>query len=177
MRKIIISLLCLSAVFAINVSAQTKGEMYVGGSFNIGATTFTHEDGNLNALTYAVLPEYSYFVANNFRIGAELSCNFAADVTILTLSPSLSYYVELLDNFYYTPELTFGGGFITGKDFTLGALSVGLNVIAFEFKPSKHVGLCLNFDNIFHAYLPENSFGSVHFGILNSVGLGFRYYL
>ena len=177
MRKIFISLLCLCAAFTINVSAQEKGDMYVGGSFNLGTTTFTHEDGNLNALTYAVLPEYSYFVANNFRVGAELSCNFAADVAIFTVSPNLSYYVKLLNNFYYTPELAFGGGFITGKDFALGALSVGLNVIAFEFKPSKHVGLCLNLDNIFHAYLPKDSFGSVHFGILNSVGLGFRYYL
>lgn len=177
MKKIVVLLVCLSAIFASNVFAQVKGDMYVGGTVGFGVTTYTNEAVKLSDFTGIIIPEFSYFFADNFRIGADLSLNFADNGGIFTLSPSFAYYVELLDNFYYTPEITIGGGFIAGKNLALGTFSLGINLIGFEFKPLKHIGISVNVDNSSYIFMPKDSSSSVHFAILPSVALGFRYYL
>lgn len=177
MKKIFVLLLSLSAIFASNVFAQEKGDMYIGATAGFGVTTYTSEEVKLSDFTGIITPEFSYFVADNFRIGAELSFNLADNGAIFNLSPSFAYYVELIDNFYYTPEITFGGGLITSKNLALGAFSVGINLIGFEFKPTKHIGLSVNVDNSSYVFMPKDSSSSVHFAILPSVAFGFRYYL
>ena len=148
MKKIIVLLFCLSAICASNVFAQKKGDMYVGGTVGFGLTTYTSEEVKLSDFTGIITPEYSYFVADNFRIGAELSFNLADNGAIFNLSPSFAYYLELVDNFYFTPEITIGGGLIAGKNLALGAFSLGINLVGFELRPTKHVGISLNMINI-----------------------------
>lgn len=177
MKKFVVLLLCLSAICAGDVLAQKKGDMYVGGTVGFGVTTYTSEEVKLSDFTGIVTPEYAYFVADNFRIGADLSCSLADNGGIFNLSPTFAYYLELLDNFYFTPEITIGGGVIVGKDLALGAFSLGINLIGFELRPSKHIGISLNVDNSSYFFLPKDSSSSMHFAILPSVALGFRYYL
>ena len=177
MKKIIVLLFCLSAICASNVFAQKKGDMYVGGTVGFGLTTYTSEEVKLSDFTGIITPEYSYFVADNFRIGAELSFNLADNGAIFNLSPSFAYYLELVDNFYFTPEITIGGGLIAGKNLALGAFSLGINLVGFELRPTKHVGISLNIDNTSYLFLPKDSASSIHFAIVPSLALGFRYYL
>ena len=177
MKKIVVLLLCLSAICANNLFAQQKGDMYVGGTLGFGVTTYTNEAVKLSDFTGIITPEFSYFVAKNFRIGADLSCNLADNGGIFTLSPSFAYYIELLDNFYFTPEITIGGGFIAGKNLALGAFSLGINLIGFELRPAEHIGISLNIDNTSYLFMPKDASSSMHFAILPSLALGFRYYL
>lgn len=176
MKKLFSLLLCLCAMFAGNVVAQEKGDMIVGGSLGLGVTSVDDGDYALSALTFSIAPEYSYFVADNFRIGAELSLSIAEGITSFTVSPTFAYYVKLVDKLYYTPEFTIGGGLMASDGYSVGAFTFGLDLFALEFMPSKHVGLSLSLVNMSYVLLPEVSFSTFHFGLLTSPEIGFRYY-
>ncbi|MEC8458193.1 MAG: hypothetical protein VXY91_02140 [Bacteroidota bacterium] len=84
MKKILLSLMFVfGATFAAN--AQSSGDMFVGGSSNLGLTITP--DFALNAAVTA-----DYFVMDGLSVGANVGLGIGAATTI-TLAPKVSYFV------------------------------------------------------------------------------------
>ena len=176
MKKLFSLLLCLSAMFAGSVVAQDKGDMFIGGNLGLGVTTIGDGSYSVSSVTFSLAPEYSYFVADNFRIGAELDLSIAEGVTTFTVAPTFAYYVKLVDKLYYTPEFTIGGGLAANDGYSVGVFAFDLDLFALEYMPSNHIGLSLSLVNMSYALIPEASVSTFHFVLLTSPEVGFRYY-
>ena len=173
MKKVLYLLLCLSAMFTGTVMAQEKGEMFVGGSLGLGITTINDEG---TAATFKIAPEYAYFVADNFRVGADLSFSYADELITFAIEPTFSYYVRLVDKLYYTPELRIGGGLISSDGYSAGLFTFGLDLFALEFMPTNQIGLSLSLVNISFMALPEYELNTFNFSLISSPQFSFRYY-
>lgn len=176
MKKLFSLLLCFSALFAGNVVAQDKGDMYFGGSLGLGVTAVGDGGYSASAVTFSLAPEFSYFVADNFRVGAEVALGIADGVTTFAVTPTVAYYVRLVDKLYYTPEFNIGGGFAASDGYTTGLFTLGLDLFALEFMPTSKIGLSLSLVNLQYNLLSEASVSTFHFGLLTSPEVGFRYY-
>ena len=60
MKKIIVSVLALFT-FATTLSAQNKGDMYLGGHLGITTTSITINSIGQNTTQFSLTPEYGYF--------------------------------------------------------------------------------------------------------------------
>ena len=176
MKKLFSLMLCLSALFASSAVAQTKGDMYVGGNIGLGVAAVGEGNYSVSSVSFSLAPEFSYFVADNFRVGVEVAYKLSEGVSLFSFQPTFAYYVKLVDNLYYTPEFKIGGGFAATEGYTTGLFSLGLDLFALEFMPSKHVGISLSLVNMTYNLLPEGPIGTFNFGLLSSPEVGFRYY-
>lgn len=116
MKKILFSAVALLCM-GVAANAQTKSEMYVGGSICgsmdnsfSGTSTSTSLSGSLNG-------SFGYFFTDNLR--AEMSLGFSGYNTIsndemlssshpgssFNVRPSAAYYMKIADNIFYTPEI------------------------------------------------------------------------
>jgi hypothetical protein len=73
MRKISICLLAIFATSIFGVSAQNKGEMYVGGSLGLGTTSVISGGNSATGVSFQIAPEFGYFVIDNLKVGASVS--------------------------------------------------------------------------------------------------------
>ena len=122
MKKITI-LMLLVMMGGINVLfAQSKGDMYVGTMLGMGITQHTSKYDNNKVkdkplIKLEIDPGFHYFIADNFRIGAQMG--FATDSQkshddnskykhgTFVVGGVAAYYFQIADNFYFTPELGF----------------------------------------------------------------------
>lgn len=176
MKKLLTLLLCLSALFAGNSIAQEKGDMYFGGSLGLGVTSVGEGNYSVSAVKFSLTPEFSYFVADNFRLGAELSFSTSEGISLFTIQPTFAYYVKLVDKLYYTPEFKIGGGFAAGEDYSTGLFAFGLDIFALEYMPTKNLGISMSLVNLNYNLLPEGPISTFNFALLSSPEVGFRYY-
>lgn len=176
MKKFFALFLCLSALFAGNVVAQEKGDISVGGSLGLGITSVGEGNVSVTNLSFSLTPEFGYFVADNWRLGADLSFAINEGVSTFTVEPTLAYYVELVDKLYYTPEFRIGGGFAANEDYTAGLFTFGLDLFALEFMPSDHFSISLSVVSMSYNLLPQGSIGVFNFGLMASPKVGFNYY-
>lgn len=125
MKKLII---CLATICcSILVTAQEKGEMYVGGylGLNLGSQKTTVSSGSFSesenmplSSLFSINAEYGYFIAKNFRLSLAVGYSitgepndqfngkwFKTETNLFSVNPNISYYVKLADKFYYTPEI------------------------------------------------------------------------
>jgi hypothetical protein len=62
-----------------------KGDFRLGGGISFGYSTYSQ-------MIFSVAPNFSYFVADNFAIGLDLSGSFSKNHTYLNAGPSVTYY-------------------------------------------------------------------------------------
>ena len=187
MKKICICLLAILSTSAICASAQTKGDMFVGGNLGISTISLIVDGDSSTGLNFNIAPEFGYFVADNLKIGASISYGIEfADYATHTLSilPNIAYYVKVCDNFYYTPgvELGFAAGFTEG--ISMPGFGLGVNLGSFEFRPTNKFGLSMNLLSLSYVLLTYKdkdygvSFNSnaVSFNLGISPSIGVKYY-
>ena len=192
MKKLLCLLVAVAAI--ATTSAQQKGDKYLGGNLGIAVTSAIAEGESATGFGLSLAPEFGYFVADKFRISA--SVGYGLETTnrtdpathTITVMPELAYYVRLADNFYYTPSFQFGFACgIAGKtemtnSFAMPGFGIGLQLGAFEFRPSPKFGVSLsllNFEYIFTRYKEDfidYKHSSIGFRLGGSSSIGVRYY-
>ena len=184
MKKLIICIVALCAIF--NLSAQSKGEKYLGGVLGISTTSLISGGESVSAIKFAIAPEFGYFVANNFKIGASLGYGIESGTHTLEIMPNIEYYVKLCESFYYTPGLAFGfvAGFAEG--IAMPGFGVALNLGSFEFRPTQKFGLSIGLLSFSYAHLTYRekydgqiykfSANGVNFNICINPSVGLKYY-
>lgn len=162
MKKITI-LMLLVMMSGINVLfAQSKGDMYVGTMLGMAISQHTDKYDNTKDkdkpwIKLEIDPGFHYFVADNFRIGAQMG--FATESQkyddnrkykngSFIAGGVAAYYFELADNFYFTPELGFYFAHAKHTD-EVGSTSTDSKSNGFllqflpamlEFRPTTHFG-------------------------------------
>ena len=216
MKKTLLTIV-LAIVSIISASAQMQGNLYVGGKLGISTNALSAKykyegitlSGRLPGNTsFSIIPEVGYFVIDNLRVsfsaGYELSVEQTSQdrgkwlsnrVHLFEFGPSVSYYVNLIDNkLFYTPEIGFYGAFgsfnqdldlSTTKKFGVSAFAIRIQLIALEYTINQN----------FSAFATLGSFGcdavtaksdnpsdpkidgsNITFNILSSATAGVRYY-
>lgn len=180
-------LLCF-ALFAIAscqlVSAQNKGEMYVGGILGVSTSSFGADDTKISETHFRIAPEFGYFVRDNLRVGGLLGYSIAPlegrTTHTLTIGPNVAYYVKLCDRIYYVPEVGLGFAYASFD----GASGVGLasefKFGAFEYRHSEKWSLSLNLMSLDYTTLSfsgENATSNdVTFQLGISPTIGIKFY-
>lgn len=187
------------ALSAHTLSAQNKGDKYVGGMLGVATQSIRLEldwagfDENAwsTQTTFSIAPQAGIFVCDNLRLGGLLSYQLGSrsEVTnhTLTIGPNLAYYVRLCERFYYTPEVAVGFLYTTTEDVKGYGVGVGLSLGAFEFQPSPHWGIAfslLSLDYSYISYTEEGlvvpvekiSLSQIDFKLGIKPSVGFRYY-
>lgn len=155
--------------------AQSKGDSYVSATIGLefGSQKTTTTIGSLSvsesqplATSFSLGAEYGYFVSNNLRLGFAIQVPYTCTPTTkdndewlktktvgIGFNPNVSYYFQIKDNFYYTPEI---GCYYelgnykesltsnTSYDNNYTGWSVYLNLLSFEFKVSKDFAIGVN---------------------------------
>lgn len=160
MKKICICLLAILSTSVLCASAQTKGEMFVGGNLGISTTSIIVDGESSTGLNFNIAPEFGYFVADNLKIGASISYGIEfADYAnhSLTILPNIAYYVKVCDKFYYTPgvELGFAAAFSDGL--SMPGFGLGLNLGSFELRPTEKFGISMNLLSLSYVVLTYNN--------------------
>lgn len=97
------------------LSAQNKGDKYVGGIIGITTTSISIDGSSASQTTFGFAPEFGYFASDRLRVGGSIGYQLISSdgetTHGLTAGPSLAYYVRLCDRFYYTPQLAVGFAF------------------------------------------------------------------
>lgn len=196
MRKILLTALVIFIGF--NLSAQEEGDWSIKGSVGlIGGSTVMKADGldsktTQKAFSAEASLNAGYFINDNWEIGLEASygaANTGIASEIFGLAPNVNYYLPIVDDkFYYTPgaELFFGGAEskIEGSDIYGFAFGVGINLIAFEYKPLQWMGLSLSLGEFGYSLTTFSEGGvsitdhDVHFGVdCLAAKVGVKFYL
>ncbi len=192
MKKFLVCLLTLA--FTTPILAQNKGNKYIGGNFGIVSSAQT-ADGSSVTFGLALEPEFGYFVTNKFSIGASVgyaleTANKAGPAShIITITPKMTYYAKLADNFYYTPtlQLGFACGFLgktsTSNMVVMPGFGFDLAVGCFEFRPTQKIGLSFNLLGLTYTFLSykESSYyeyksNQIRFKLGGTTSIGFKYY-
>lgn len=215
MKKIIITLAVVLAA-GISAGAQMKGEAYLSGAIGFtsssGSTKTTLEGLKTEQTTsqfgFSLSPEFGYFFQDN----AAASLGFGYEMNrepreynsnggrlysttgIITLTPGISYYLHIMNGFFYVPSASVSLGMgskaselspnQTNKDFSLVRFGLNFNVLSFEFRGWERFGLVLNagslaFDSGSQRHSSDNKVSYNNFGMKLGVGttVGFRYYI
>ncbi|MCX2480171.1 outer membrane beta-barrel protein [Pedobacter sp. MC2016-15] len=164
MKKLLLSLLAVSAL-AFTTQAQTeKGNFMVGGNveFNSGKT-----DGNPKSdINFSVVPSVGYFITNDIAVGTGIGYQFAKDYNYTTINPTTGFstktsafvvspfvrgYKGITEQFKFFGQLSvpmsFGNtkaGDVNGDNFTKVSKNNNVGVAlspGFAFFPSKKFGI------------------------------------
>ena len=111
---------------------------------------------------------FTYFVIDN--LGVALDVNYNGRLDAVGIVPSVSYYLPIADNFYYTPTL--GLNFIIRNPFRFG---VDLHFAAFEYRLNDL--LALNFSLGAVSFATDKNYNLFDIGVNNGGSLGVRFYL
>ena len=166
MKKLFISIVALCAVF--NLSAQNKGEKYVGGNLGIATTSFIVDGESASAIKFAIAPEFGYFVADNWKVGAEVGFTTAGNR--VSIMPNAAYYLRIVDKLYYTPGVAVGASFAKGAN----SFNLDLRLGAIEFQPAKNMALSMGVANLTYSRMHKTN--NIAFELLYAPTVGFRYY-
>lgn len=102
--------------------------------------------------------------------------------------PEAAYYVKIIDKFYYTPTFQFGfacgimGKTAMTESIAMPGFGLGLQLGAFEFRPSPKFGVSLsllNLEYIFTCYkedIIDYKHNAIAFRLGGSSSIGLRYY-
>lgn len=157
MKKLLLSLLAVSAL-AFTTQAQTeKGNFVVGGAvqFNTGKVDGAAKSNK----TFQIEPSAGYFIANDIAVGTGIGYQFAKSYTTISsastsafvVSPFARAYRGLNDQFKFFGQLSvpmaFGNNKIVNDNGDTGArvastTSIGVNIApGFAFFPTKRIGI------------------------------------
>ena len=152
------------------VSAQNKGDMYIGGMTGIAIQA---GDGGVGA-GFMIQPEFGGFVADKCRLGVSIGYAISGGVHSLTACPNFAYYVRLCDKVYYTPGIEAGFAMaISGGAYP--GLGVGLQMFSLEFRPTKHFGFTANLVSLNFVALAHAG-STINFDLGINPTFGVKYY-
>lgn len=158
MKRFIVTMVCV-VVATFSVSAQQKGDMYIGCDFGIGVnnTSLSASDygslGSETSVEFAIQPKFGVFVAKNFMIGVGVGYGVesmygathhpldGATVHALTLGPTFSYYVPLCEGLYYTPTIDLAYCLAASDGESLSGFGLGVTLFGLEYRPTPRIGI------------------------------------
>ena len=198
MKKLLLSLLAVSAL-AFTTQAQTeKGNFMLGGNveFNSSKT-----DGNPKSnIDFSVIPSAGYFIANNIAVGTGIGYQFSKDYTYTTINPATGFstktsafvvspfvrgYKGINDQFKFFGQssvpMSFGNtkaGDVNGDNFTKVSKNNNVGVAlspGFAFFPSKKFGIEFSVNGIsYNDYNAKDGNGNDNGGSKNfNIGANF----
>ena len=181
-KKLFISILALCTISA--VSAQKKGEMYVGGNIGVTTSSLIFEKSRSTSVGFGIAPEYGYFAARNLRVGASLAYAYEDKTHTFEVMPNIAYYVEICNGFYYTPTAKLGLSVSVVDDIAMPGFGIGLSIGSFEFRPTAKLGVSIDLLSISYAMLSyedqdldlDITTRSVNFNFGISPSVGIKYY-
>jgi len=155
MKKLLLSLVAVSAL-AFTTQAQTeKGKIMLGG--NVGFSSSKVETANKSDFSFSVVPSAAYFISDNIAIGTGVGYTYNKEVSDLNLNQAFKvapfgrYYVGLSDQFKFFGQLSvpmsFGNDKVLDADGNTGAktattTNIGVNIApGFAFFPTKKIGI------------------------------------
>ena len=144
--------------------------MYVGGIIGLTGSTETmkasygSESMSQSApgtLTFSIAPEFGYFVADNIKVGVTAGYNLQSsaydkedgkwlrsNVSVGYVGPTFAYYIPLVTNLYYAPEIqaaiAFGSSAAIGEKIGVVGFIGDLKLAAFEYRPVSHFAFSLS---------------------------------
>lgn len=166
MKKI---LLVLAVVFGLSTTAmaQQKGDAFIGGAIGFSA-------GTDQSASFGLAVEGGGFVANRLALSGSVAYNLiGGEMHAITFGPKFSYYARLADKFYYTPGVSVFGAYVNVGGADAGDVGIGLDLAAFEFRPTPHFGM--NIDLFSMSALFNNGF-SFSADMMMNTSVSFRYY-
>ena len=100
MKKLLFPVLALMLCIP-PLSAQNKGDKYVGGIIGITTTSISIDGSSASQTTFGFAPEFGYFASDRLRVGGSIGYQLISSdgetTHGLTAGPSLAYYVRLCD--------------------------------------------------------------------------------
>lgn len=209
MKRTLLTIVAIVAM-ALSASAQQKGEQTLGFNLNYstGKSTTKVQINDEQSTAATILGgdnlgvgiEYGYFIANNLRVGGQISYGYTADDSkthSLIIMPNIAYYVRLADNFYYTPNFSIGFGLgttgtndYTNENFTMCGLATELQPLAVEFRPTQQFAMTVSLCSLQYVFLTDAnnseilntqittkvSSNTFNFSLLANAQIGFKLY-
>lgn len=163
MKKLLLSLVAVSA-FAFSTQAQTeKGKIMLGGGVGFNSTKV--EGASKSDFRFNVIPSAGYFISDNFAIGTGVGYKYDKQVSEGSLNQSFEvapfgrYYVGLSDQFKFFGQLSVPMSFgnlkevneVTGDvgDKVGTTTQIGVQLApGFAFYPTKRVGIEVSVDGL-----------------------------
>ena len=163
--------LVAALLLGANAFAQNQGDMA------IKATTlfnYWHSyDKTLNVTTidatnFEIGAGFTYFVIDN--LGVNLDVTYASGANSVAITPSVSYFVPIASNFYYTPTLGFD--FVIQNPFSFG---IDLSFIGFEYRLNDLLAFDFSLGNLTFATDKNDTDFSISVNTGGNIGV--RFYL
>lgn len=181
MRKLLSTLLALLVVSVSTVSAQQKGDIYVGGNLGVNVASVIMDGESATAAEFAIQPNVGFFVADKFMVGLGLGYSVTGGdgaTHTLTVGPKLSYFVPLCDKLYYTPSLDLLFCYAASDGYGFPGFGLGVNIVGLEYKPTERIGLSASLLSLDYVMLSNEwvTVNTVDFGLTFSPSIGFKYY-
>ena len=182
MKKLLILIVALCSTTTL--SAQYKGDIYVGGRMGITTSTVIFEGLKTTSVGFGIAPEFGYFALHNLRVGASLGYNLEDQTHTFEVMPNIAYYIEICDEFYYTPEIELGLSISINDNVAIPGMGIGLSLGSFEFRPTPRFGMSVNLLSLSYAVYSyedrDNNIGinthGVDFQLGISPSVGVKYY-
>lgn len=92
----------------------------------------------------------------------------------MTFMPNIAYYVPIVKNLYYVPELAIGGGFMASEGESEGLFTMSLKLASLEYRPTSKFAFGVGLINLDYSRWSEINL--VNFGILSSPTVSFKYF-
>lgn len=162
--------LAVALLFGASAFAQNQGDMAIKATAAFQYYNSTDKTLNITVdnTNFAIGAGFSYFVIDNLAVSLDLG--YASGANSFLITPSVSYYVPLSSNFYYTPTLGFN--FLIQDPFNFG---VDLDVVAFEYRLNDLLAFNFGLGNIsFDTDKYDNNF---NIGLNTGGNVGIRFYL
>ncbi len=178
MNKKILATLLFAACSLMTLHAQQKGDKFIGTMVGFGIQKTSVEVNNGSGATteegdpiiqIGIDPGFHYFVADNFRLGLQMSLQRQSQkgedyngsevknsVGTFIVGPEAAYYAHLADRFYFTPEVGFYFAHSkvseeissTTESQKLNGFALSFTPLKFEFRPTEHFGIATSLINI-----------------------------
>ena len=163
MKKLLLSLVAVSAL-AFSTQAQTeKGKILLGGG--VGFNSTKAEGASKSDIRFNVVPSVGYFISDNIAIGTGVGYNYNKKVSDKVLNQAFEvapfgrYYVGLSDQFKFFGQLSVPMSFgnvkavdgVTGDvgDKLGSTTNIGVQLApGFAFYPTKRVGIEVSVDGL-----------------------------
>ncbi|MBR3826688.1 MAG: outer membrane beta-barrel protein [Alistipes sp.] len=181
MKKLIYSLVALLVLSVTSVSAQQKGDVYVGGDLGFGVSSVIISGESVTGVEFGIQPSVGIFLADRLLLGFGLGYNVSGGdgaTHTLTLGPRVGYYVPLCKNLYYTPTLDLQFCYVASEGYGVPGFGLGVNLFGVEYRPTERIGLSANLLSLDYVLLSKEGLtvNTVDFGLSLSPRVGAKFY-
>lgn len=181
MKKLFYSLVALLVLSVTSVSAQQKGDIYVGGDLGFGVSSVIISGESVTATEFGIQPSVGVFLADRLLLGFSLGYNVSGGdgaTHTLTLGPRVGYYLPLCKNLYYAPTLDLQFCHVSSQGYGVPGFGLGVNVFGLEYRPTERIGVSANLLSLNYVLLSKEglTINTVDFGLTLSPRIGAKFY-